>query len=93
MIQGGDENNEVTIQLPPSRIGEKIKDTFSFYLLIWFNISFLMMSISGLAAIIESKDSGWLHAIAVNRLYPSYVLCVSICWTTAGEFFKDSVSE
>lgn len=79
--------------MSPSSIGEKIKDIFSFYLLNWFNISFLMTSISGLAAIIESKESGWLHAIAVNSLYPSYVLCISICWTSVGEYFKDSVRE
>lgn len=54
-------------------------------------VTFLIMAMGGLSALIESKD-GWLQAIGTNMVYPAYCLCLTLCWATIGDYYTDSVS-
>lgn len=56
-----------------------------------FSMSYVILSISGLCILIESKD-GWFEAIARSITYPSYFMCILVVWTYLGEYFTDSVS-
>lgn len=52
--------------------------------------SYAMVSISGIAILIQSK-SGWLSAIAQSIVYPVYVSMLIGVWSAIGQMLSDSV--
>lgn len=59
----------------------------------FFLISFLIISIGGLATVVESKNFGWAKAAATNMIYPAYTMSITFCWTKIGDYYEDSVNE
>lgn len=63
----------------------------SLYMFMMVNISFLMLSVSGLSCLLE-LDDGVFQAVAKNITYPLYVLTIFLAWAWIAELYTDSVS-
>lgn len=73
------------------RITDQFNSFMSPYIFVLSISSYIMISISGVSILIQSKD-GWFSAIAHSIVFPVYVALVVGIWALIGEMLTDSVS-